>query len=45
MHDGCAPTLRERFGAPSCSGGERHGSTSTLSASDVDDLVAYLESL
>jgi hypothetical protein len=45
MHDGCATTLRGRFGAPSCSGGEMHGSTSTLSASNVDDLVAYLESL
>jgi hypothetical protein len=45
MHDGCATTLRERFGDPSCSGGEMHGSTSTLTASNVDDLVAYLESL
>jgi mono/diheme cytochrome c family protein len=45
MHDGCATSLRERFGAPSCGGGEMHGSTSTLSASNIDDLVAYLESL
>jgi mono/diheme cytochrome c family protein len=45
MHDGCATSLRERFGAPSCGGGEMHGSTSTLSASNIDDLLAYLESL
>jgi hypothetical protein len=45
MHDGCAKTLHERFGASSCGGGERHGSTSSLTASELDDLVAYLESL
>jgi cytochrome c peroxidase len=43
LHDGCAPTLRDRFGA--CGGGDRHGLTSTLTAAEIDDLVAYLESL
>src|SRR5262249_49418089 len=42
MHTGCAATLRDRFGA--C-GGSAHGTTSTLSAAQVADLVAYLESL
>lgn len=44
MHDGCATTLRGRF-APACGGGDRHGKTSQLLASQIDDLVAYLESL
>lgn len=43
MHDGCAKTLRERF--DSCGGGDAHGTTSPLSPSQIDDLVAYLESL
>lgn len=43
MHDGCAPTLKDRFGA--CGGGDKHGVTSGLSPSQVDDLVAYLETL
>jgi hypothetical protein len=43
MHTGCAPTLRDRFGA--CGGGDLHGTTSSLNAAQVDDLVAYLESL
>ncbi|HVV88546.1 MAG TPA: c-type cytochrome [Kofleriaceae bacterium] len=43
MHDGCAATLRDRFGA--CGGGDAHGHTSQLSAAQVDDLVAYLDSL
>lgn len=43
MHDGCAKTLRDRF--DSCGGGDAHGTTSPLSASQIDDLVAYLESL
>ena len=30
MHDGCAATLEDRFGA--CGGGDRHGNTSQLSA-------------
>jgi hypothetical protein len=44
MHTGCAQTLRDRFTAP-CGGGDSHGLTSSLSASDVDDLVRYLETL
>jgi mono/diheme cytochrome c family protein len=43
MHSGCAATLRDRFGA--CGGGDRHGVTSTLTSAQIDDLVAYLESL
>src|SRR5205814_5109604 len=43
LHNGCAATLADRFG--SCGGGDRHGITSTLSASDVSDLVAYLKTL
>ena len=45
MHDGCATTLRDRFGAAACSGGDMHGLTSALSPSQVDDFVAYLQSL
>jgi hypothetical protein len=43
MHDGCATTLADRFGA--CGGGDKHGHTSQLTAAQVADLVAYLESL
>ncbi len=43
MHDGCAATLRDRFN-PAC-GGARHGVTSNLSPAQLDDLVAYLQSL
>jgi hypothetical protein len=42
MHDGCAPTLRDRFG--SC-GGSRHGDLTGLGPEDITDLVAYLETL
>lgn len=44
MHDGCAPTLHDRF-TSACGGGDAHGVTSHLSQSDIDDLVAYLETL
>lgn len=44
MHDGCAKTLRLRFTDPAC-GGTSHGSPELLSATELDDLVAYLESL
>jgi hypothetical protein len=44
LHNGCASTLYERFD-PACGGGDRHGTTSGLSAEQIDDLVAYLESL
>jgi len=43
LHSGCAPTLEARFG--SCGGGELHGHTSDLSASDRSDLVSFLQSL
>ncbi|HET6283809.1 MAG TPA: cytochrome-c peroxidase [Polyangia bacterium] len=42
MHNGCAKTLRDRFTAP-CSGGDKHGVTSTLSTSQIDDLLAFME--
>lgn len=47
MHDGCANTLRDRFASSNdaCTGGNQHGDTSSLSTSDVDDLVNYLETL
>jgi hypothetical protein len=44
MHDGCAETMLERFDE-SCGGGERHGRTEHLSQAEIEDLVAYLESL
>ena len=44
MHDGCAPTLRDRFD-PACGGGDAHGHTSQLSEPQIDDLIAYLETL
>jgi hypothetical protein len=43
IHTGCAQTLRERFD-PAC-GGSKHGNTAGLSAPQVDDLVAYLQTL
>ena len=43
LHDGCAQTLTDRFG--SCGGGDQHGLTSHLSAAQIADLVAYLESI
>ena len=43
MHDGCASTLRDRFGA--CGGGDKHGVTSKLQPGQIDDLIAYLDSL
>jgi mono/diheme cytochrome c family protein len=43
LHDGCALTLNDRFGP--CGGGDRHGRTSQLTAEQIADLVAYLETL
>jgi mono/diheme cytochrome c family protein len=43
MHTGCATTLADRF-RPEC-GGNAHGNVSGLSADQLEDLVAYLESL
>lgn len=45
IHTGCAPTLRDRFTNPNCGGGDEHGVVSHLSASQIDDLIAYLETL
>lgn len=43
LHDGCAATLADRFGA--CGGGDLHGHTSALTAPELADLIAYLEAL
>jgi mono/diheme cytochrome c family protein len=45
MRSGCAATLAQRFNDETCGGGAQHGHASTLSAADVADLIAYLESL
>jgi hypothetical protein len=42
MHDGCAATLRARFGT--C-GGSDHGGTANLAEADIDALVAFMRSL
>jgi cytochrome c553 len=42
MHDGCASTLADRFGACAT---PQHGSTGALSQQNVSDLIAYLETL
>jgi cytochrome c peroxidase len=42
MHDGCAATLADRFGACAT---PQHGSIGSLSATNISDLTAYLESL
>jgi hypothetical protein len=44
MHNGCAARLADRFD-PSCGGGDQHGHTSQLSASQISDLTGYLETL
>src|SRR6478735_1808756 len=43
MHDSCAATLAARFG--SCGGDDRHGKTSQLDKSQIDDLVAFMMTL
>jgi mono/diheme cytochrome c family protein len=47
FHDGCAATLEDRFDPTQagCNGGEQHGHVAQLSATDVADMVAYLETL
>jgi mono/diheme cytochrome c family protein len=45
IHTGCAATLRDRFTNPSCGGGDSHGVVSHLSSQQIDDLIAYLETL
>ena len=43
LHDGCAITLRDRFGL--CGGGASHGNTARLTSSELDDLIAFLTTL
>jgi cytochrome c peroxidase len=43
MHDGCAETLRDRFGA--CGGGDKHGVTSKLKPTEIDDMIAFMNTL
>lgn len=43
LHDGSAPTLKARI--LQGKGADRHGRTSVLNDGEVDDLVAYLETL
>jgi DNA-binding beta-propeller fold protein YncE len=43
IHTGCAPTLRDRF-TEEC-GGRFHGSVDALDDTQMDDLIAFLESL
>jgi DNA-binding beta-propeller fold protein YncE/cytochrome c553 len=42
LHDGCASTLGDRFGACATAG---HGNTASLATGDLFDIVAYLETL
>lgn len=42
LHDGCAPTLEDRFGKCATA---QHGHTSDLSQAQIADLVAYLSTL
>jgi cytochrome c553 len=43
LHDGCAKTLADRF-RPEC-GGAQHAVTQDLSADQIADLIAFLETL
>jgi hypothetical protein len=43
IHTGCADTLDDRFD-PSC-GGVAHGTVSHLAPDELDDLIAYLETI
>src|SRR5262249_41652974 len=46
MHNGCAATLRDRFaGSIACGGGDSPGQTSQLADAQIDDLIAFLETL
>lgn len=45
IHTGCADTLRDRFTNTDCGGGDAHGHTAQLSDAQIDDVVAYLETL
>jgi hypothetical protein len=43
MHNGCAATLKDRFGP--CGGGDKHGVTSKLTEGQINDLIAFMETL
>jgi mono/diheme cytochrome c family protein len=43
FHDGCASTLKARFGL--CGGGDAHGHTSKLTDAQQADLVTFMQSL
>lgn len=43
MHDGCAASLPDRFD-PTC-GGPKHGDVTMLDATELSDLISYLQSL
>jgi len=45
MHDGCAATLTERFNGKCGGPGDKHGTTSKLTAQQISDLVSFLETL
>jgi hypothetical protein len=45
MHDGCAATLRARFDGKCGGTGDKHGATSKLTPGQIDDLVAFVETL
>jgi mono/diheme cytochrome c family protein len=46
MHDGCAATIKDRFRGPvTCGGGDKHGVTSKLTDRQLEDLIAFLETL
>ena len=43
MHDGCAPTIADRFGE--CGGDARHGDVGELSEAELTSLIDFLERL
>jgi hypothetical protein len=45
MHDGCAASIGDRLTKLECGGGDNHGKTSQLNASEIKDLTAYIETL
>jgi cytochrome c peroxidase len=45
MHDGACPTLRARLTDATCSGGEHHGHTAELSPAQINDMIAFLNTL
>lgn len=44
IHNGCVASIRERF-TNSCAGGDRHGHTSDLTSTEIDDLTAFLKTI